>query len=243
MSATYQHAFISIVLSGLISLPSFFQTIHGHEHPVETAPESSSVINRRAGYIKWSETNYVCAYLRTPLVLSSPVTPALASDLNLPPNITSLALAVPSHSEEKTSEYNFLLTVITTLQAIYDENPNRSELVTRYIWPPPSPPSSNAIAINISAVGRGREEGSPITFNYGALALCLRMIGECSSLSAAYRWLEFEFQIGWSQREGEATTAYAVARGNFTAIEPPPLLPDSRQGRADRDRMVATARS
>lgn len=114
--------------------------------------------------------------------------------LGIPASVSSFGISFVERSEDLVSERDFLVTALQVLQHIYDTRDNRSEIVTNWVWDL-DPPSSTPL--NISAVGRGLEEGLPITFTNSAMVLFVRWLGQ---ISRAHKWEIFRCHYGW--REG-----------------------------------------
>ena len=144
-------------------------------------------------------------------------------DSRIRPNVTGFGTRILSHSSEVTTDYWFLLTLLSIEANIYDFYRNWSSTVENYVVKrasPTRPPSSTPL--NISAVGRGREPDIPVTFNYGALVLMLRWLGQTSGsrrpdmVPRTWKWVEFECVFWWREHAGGNSSVYTVAIGNFT---------------------------
>ena len=146
------------------------------------------------------------------------------SPLSLSPQITGIAIGSTEWSEHLVPNRNFLITGLQILEDIYNTRKNASELVMNYVYTSsPLDLSPNFTALNISAVGRGREAGLPITFDNAALVLFIRFLGQVTPrpsgplfVGRAYSWYKFQCQFSW-ERDGESES-FVVAEGNFTAL-------------------------
>ncbi|KAL8918426.1 MAG: hypothetical protein Q9208_007331 [Pyrenodesmia sp. 3 TL-2023] len=145
------------------------------------------------------------------------------------PSITGISLGTIEWSPDTIPDRNLLVTTVLILEDIYNTRPNASEIVTTpYVYTSgPDDLSPNFTALNISAVGRGREAGLPITFDNAALVMCMSFLGqvtprprELGSDGRTYRWFRFQYGISW-RWEGEDRYD-DVAEGNFTAL---PYIP------------------
>ncbi|KAL9059081.1 MAG: hypothetical protein Q9206_001642 [Seirophora lacunosa] len=142
---------------------------------------------------------------------------ASSSNLAMPPGVWSFGISFLERSAEIITDRDFLVTALEVEENIYYEHNNFSELVTNYTWD-----ISSYSPLVISAVERGREEGLPITFNYGALVRFVRWLGQ---VSKAHKWQRFRCYFGWVE-EGKPKE-FLVGEGNFTAFVPtagPPSL-------------------
>ncbi|KAL9018872.1 MAG: hypothetical protein Q9185_003843 [Variospora sp. 1 TL-2023] len=141
------------------------------------------------------------------------------------PEITGIALGYPETSIELVPDRNFLVSNLQVLHDIYDTRPNSSELATSYIYKTvPDAFVPNFTVVDISAVGRGREVGLPITFDNGALALFMRFVGEVTPRPSgpegegkAYKWVRFICQFSWRMENG-TDESFTVAEGRFEAL-------------------------
>ncbi|KAL8685584.1 MAG: hypothetical protein Q9218_007670 [Villophora microphyllina] len=130
------------------------------------------------------------------------------------PEISAFGISYDSHSSEHVTDYNFLITALQTMENIYDTSPNFSQAITNYAWVTYDP----TVSLNISAVGRGLEEGLPITFTNGAMVLFLRWLAQISHEQGTWRWVEFSCFFYWQQGPERQVQNFLVAEGNFTAF-------------------------
>ena len=144
-------------------------------------------------------------------------------DPRIRPNVNAFGTRILSHSSELTTDYWFLLTLLSIEANIYDFYRNWSSTVDNYVFKRANPPRpSLSTPLNISAVGRGREPDIPITFNYGALVLMLRWLGQTSGsghskmVPRTWKWVEFACVFRWKEHAGGNSSDYTVAVGNFT---------------------------
>lgn len=154
------------------------------------------------------------------------------SPLRLSPAIVGIGVSVSEWSTQLVPDRNFRDTALFILEDIYNTRPNASEIVTApYVYTVDGRPFFPILtALNISAVGRGREAGLPITFDNAALVMFTRFIGLFApgidgpgNDRRAYAWCRFQCQLAW-KREGEAVAhAWVVAEGNFTAFPKVPF--------------------
>ncbi|KAL8748928.1 MAG: hypothetical protein Q9184_007018, partial [Pyrenodesmia sp. 2 TL-2023] len=81
------------------------------------------------------------------------------SPLTLDPSITGISIGTTEWSAELVPDRNFLSTALQILEDIYKTRPDASEIVTTpYVYTSsPLDFSPNFTALNVSAVGRGRE--------------------------------------------------------------------------------------
>lgn len=114
-------------------------------------------------------------------------------------------------SEEVISEHDFVVPLLQIVANIYENHNNGSELVTSYAWP--NRPHNPGGGLTIRAIGRGLEEGLPITFNYSALVLFTRWLGQRYK---PYKWTKFQCIYTWKEGEGEREI-FTVAEGNYTS--------------------------
>lgn len=128
-------------------------------------------------------------------------------------------------STELVPDRNFLVSTLQALYDIFDTRPNSSELATNYIYKTALDEFvPNFTVVNISAVGRAREVGLPITFDNGALALFMRFLGEMTPRpegpegeGKAYKWVRFVCFFSW-MRENGTSEPVTVAEGRFEAL-------------------------
>ncbi|KAL8989178.1 MAG: hypothetical protein Q9177_001879 [Variospora cf. flavescens] len=147
------------------------------------------------------------------------------SSSRISPEITGIAVGFPERSTELVPDRNLLVSTLLILHDIYDTRPNSSELATKYIYKTaPDDFVPNFTVVNISAVGRGREVGLPITFDNGALALFMRFLGEVTPRPSgpegegkAYKRVSFIFYFSW-RTENETSESFPVAEGRFEAL-------------------------
>ena len=148
--------------------------------------------------------------------------PSIATELSthLDPSIRGFGTTIKEHSTELVSDREYIMSAVILVENIYDTNSNYTELVQNYErkqrvqlpwW----------AQFNISAVGRGKEEGLPITFNNGAMVLFIRWLAQTSNRNRTYRWATFDCIFKWQQADGEVQR-FVVAEGNFTSSAPPP---------------------
>ena len=69
--------------------------------------------------------------------------------------------------------------------------------------------------INITAVGRGLEEGLPIAFTNRAMVQFIRNFAQ--SVRSPWAWVEFECSYSWDE-PGKGRTRDLVAKGKFTPL-------------------------
>ncbi|KAI4099235.1 MAG: hypothetical protein L6R37_006037 [Teloschistes peruensis] len=135
------------------------------------------------------------------------------------PQIEGIGVGTLSHSSERVTDYQFMLTALRTLEEFYYTHPynNNSAIpLLNYTGLFPAP----YIALNVSAIGRGREAGLPITFTNAALVVFLRWLAQSSVMfgQGTWSWVEFDCQFSWRRRRGNESTSDFVARGNFTVF-------------------------
>lgn len=116
-----------------------------------------------------------------------------------------------NRSREVVSDRDFLLTAVEVVEDIYNNHGNASEVVTHYQGPAVL---MNPNALDISAVGRGREPGLSITFNNAAMVLFTRWLVQ---VFGSHRWYEFYCEFG-TVVEGKPVS-FVVARGKYTALK------------------------
>ena len=146
----------------------------------------------------------------------------MATELSthLDPSIRGFGTTIKEHSKELVSDRSYIMSALILVEHIYDTNSNYTEPVqnyelqhrVQYPW---------FAQFNISAVGRGKEEGLPITFNNGAMVLFIRWLAQTSDRNRTYRWATFDCVFNWQQPGGEQQR-FVVAEGNFTSSAPPP---------------------
>ncbi|KAL8935941.1 MAG: hypothetical protein Q9216_005184 [Gyalolechia sp. 2 TL-2023] len=161
------------------------------------------------------------------LLYRKPFPAAMLDASNINPNITGIALSYEEHSEEFLPDQNYLVTGLYTLENIYHTHRNVSEVVTNYVYDYTSEPY-NSTVLNISAVGRGREEGLPITFDYWWLVTFIRFFVEASR-GVTYKWLTFGCYFLWLQESGDSEN-FPVASGNFTPLAHLPWMASPARG-------------
>ncbi|KAL8652058.1 MAG: hypothetical protein Q9210_002908 [Variospora velana] len=106
-------------------------------------------------------------------------TPATELSSRLSPEINGIGIGILEWSISLVPDRNFLVTTLHILNDIYDTRPNSTEVAPNYTYKTsPDDFTPNFTALNISAVGQGREVGLPITFDNGALALFVRFLGQ-----------------------------------------------------------------
>lgn len=138
-----------------------------------------------------------------------------ADVLGFPPHgIAYFGITPLNRSQDLTSYRVFLVPLIEVVEAIYRNRKNGSEPVTDYAWP-------NAdTGLRIRAIGRGKEEGLPITFTNDAMVVFTRWLGQ---IYKPYQWTHFQCNFGWLV-DG-MIRGFAVAEGNYssfpTRIGPP----------------------
>ncbi|KAL8901983.1 MAG: hypothetical protein Q9207_004926 [Kuettlingeria erythrocarpa] len=156
------------------------------------------------------------------------------SPLRLSPAIVGIGLSTSEWSSQLVPDRNFRDTALFILGDIYNTRPNASEMLTApYVYTIDQRPFiSNITAMNISAVGRGREAGLPITFDNAALVMFMQFLGLMApgvdgpgSERRAYAWCKFQCQFAWKQEGEQVAHAWVVAEGNFTALPKVPFAP------------------
>ena len=151
--------------------------------------------------------------------------PSMATELSthLDPTIRGFGTKIKEHSKELVSDRSYIMSALSLVEHIYDTNSNYTELVKNY-QRKPHVQFPRAASFNISAVGRGQEEGIPVTFNNDAMVLFIRWLAQTSDRNRTYRWATFDCVFNWRQPDGELQR-FVVAEGNFTSSAPPPPRP------------------
>lgn len=140
------------------------------------------------------------------------------------PEIDAIAISILEWSAELVPDRNFLVTGLQVLEDIYSKHRKYNEVATNYVYTTgPDDFVPNFEALNVSAVGRGREAGLPITFDNGALALFVRFLGQGTPRplgpafdGQAYRWCRIRCEFSWQRENG--SESYSIAEGVFKAL-------------------------
>lgn len=126
---------------------------------------------------------------------SKPAT--VPQSLGGPLNFSTFGIDFIERSNETVSDRSFLVSALWVVDDIYHNHNNRSEIVRNYKWGdvvPGYPP-----VLNISAVGRGLDPGSPFAFNNAAMVLFIGWLGQ---ISRAHRWETFGCYFGVLEHVG-----------------------------------------
>ncbi|KAL8673546.1 MAG: hypothetical protein Q9168_002035 [Polycauliona sp. 1 TL-2023] len=100
---------------------------------------------------------------------------------------SSFGIKLLERSEEMVASHDFLVPLIETVENIYNNHNNGSELVRQYAWP------NNEIGLRIGAVQGGLEEGLPITFTNRLMVRYSRWLGQ---IYKPYKWTKFQCVYG-----------------------------------------------
>ncbi|KAL8682516.1 MAG: hypothetical protein Q9186_001463 [Xanthomendoza sp. 1 TL-2023] len=133
----------------------------------------------------------------------------------MPKNVFSFGITILERSQDLVSDRDFLVPLIEVVENVYRNHRNASAVVRSYAWP------RSDMGMRIGAIDRGRDEELSIAFNYDAMVLFTRWLGQSYK---PYMWTKFQCHYGW-RVDGEVRKM-VVAEGNFTSFKTagPPIL-------------------